>query len=260
MPYMNRFLRNGIVLVLLGLIGTLGGCAATQVAVGKKDLVVNTKLSDSIFVREVPRAERTIYIKLRSSVADFQKREFISVVKASIEDSDEGYRVIDDPENATYQLNVFVTNLEQASPTAAQAALGQGFSSGRGGELAAGAATGALMARNGGNRYAGAAAGAVLAGVGSTIANSLVKDVTFMLVTDILITHKFRDGVYGRKDTQAARKQGSGGTSNQSVSEVTEGLEQTTRIVTTANKANLKLEEASAEMFRKHSYAIAGFF
>lgn len=257
----NRHLRSLLLLAVLGSVSILAGCAATQVAVGKKDLLVNTKLSDAIFVREVPRDQRTIYIKLRSTVADFPKREFKQVVKMAIEDSDEGFQVLDNPEKATYQLNIFVTNLEQASPTAAQAALNQGYSSGGRGELAAGAAAGGLMARSSGNSgYAGAVGGALVGGVASTIANSLVKDVTFMLVTDILITHKFRDGVYGRKDTQAARRQGSGGSSNQTVSEVTDGLEQTSRIVTTANKVNLKLEEARDEMFRKHSYALAGFF
>ena len=258
MPVKEKLTNYGRLLSVVALAVILSGCAATQVALGKKDLVVNTKMSDAIFVREVPKNQRTIYVKVRSSVADFPKREFRDVVKAAVSDPEEGYVAIDDPEKATYQLNIFVTNLEQTNETAAQAALAHGYQR-PAGELAAGAAAGALLAGSN-DRYQGAAVGALAAGIGSTIANSLVKDTTFMLVTDILITHKYRKGVYGRKDTQTSRKQGSGGSSKQSVSEVTDGLEQTTRVVTTANKANLKLEEARAEMFRKHSYAIAGFF
>lgn len=70
------------------------------------------------------------------------------------------------------------------------------------------------------------------------IADAMVKDVTFMLVTDVRMSAKLRDGVYGKSDA----------------------LVETTRIVTTANKANLELAEAEPEIFRKHSFALAGFF
>lgn len=249
----GNWARRCRMVILLAGVFVLSGCAATQVALGKKDLLVNTKMSDAIFVREVPKDQRTIYVKVRSAVADFPKREFRDVVKAAVNDPEEGYIVTDNPEKATYQLNIFITNMEQASPTAAAAALNQGYQ--RHGGAVAGAVAGGLTG-NGRNAVAGGLIGAI----GETVANSLVKDVTFMLVTDILITHKFRDGVYGRKDTQASRKQGASGSSKQTVSQVTDGLEQTTRVVTTANKANLKLEEAQEEMFRKHSYAVAGFF
>ena len=170
-------------------------------------------------------------------------------------DADEGYKIVDDPEKATYQLSVIVKNLEQASPTAAKAALNNGY----GGEIMGGAVVGALVSSDS-DRGRGAATGGLLAGAGSFIANQMVKDVTFMLVTDIQITHKFRKGTYGRKDSKVSLKAGSTGTSSQRVSEVTNALEQTTRVVTTANQANLKLMEAQPEMFRKHSYAISGFF
>ena len=237
------------------ILSFLAGCAATQVMLGKDELVVNTKVSDSIFVREVSRAERTIYVKVRSLVADFPKREFKRAVKDAIIDADEGYKIIDDPDKATYQLSIIVSNLEEATPTAAQAAVNTGYVP----ELAGGAVAGALLSRNG-NRHGGAAAGGLLVGAGSFIANQMVKDVTFMLVTDIRITHKFRKGTYGRKDSKVSLKAGSTGSSSQRVSEVTNALEQTTRVVTTANQANLELIEAQPEMFRKHSYAISGFF
>lgn len=248
----NHFARAILVFTC---VAVLSGCAATQLALGKKDLVVNTKMSEAIFVREVPKNQRSIYVKVRSAVADFPKREFRDIVKAAVKDPEEGYTITDNPDTATYHLNIFVTNMEEASLTAAQSALGQGYSRRSG--IAAGAAAGAVIGGGGGKNMVG---GALLGGITSTVANALVKDITFMLVTDIRITHKFRDGVYGRKDTKATLRQGTGGTSKQTVSQVTDALEQTTRVVTTANKANLKLEEARAEMFRKHSYAISGFF
>lgn len=240
-------------IVAISIVGLLCGCAATQVAVSKRNLEVQTKVSDSIFVREVNRDERTIYVKLRSLVADFPKREFKQVLKQTMEDSDESYVVTDNAEDATYQLNIMIRNLEKASPTAAEAAVKTGYVP----EVATGALVGAMSSDN---AMQGAAAGGLIAGGASFLANSFVKDVTYMLVTDILITHKLREGTFGRKDIKVDLKQGSTGTSSQRVSEVTDALEQTTRVVTTANKVNLKLDDAKSEMFRKHSYAISGFF
>jgi len=63
-----------------------------------------------------------------------------------------------------------------------------------------------------------------------------------------------------RKDTQISAKVSDAGSSTQRVSEATNRKEYRTRIVTTANKANLKLEEAQDLMFKKTAYAMAGFF
>lgn len=49
-------------------------------------------------------------------------------------------------------------------------------------------------------------------------------------------------------------------TSTQSVSEASDKKEYRTRIVTTANKANLELPEAQDLMFKKTSYALSSFF
>lgn len=63
-----------------------------------------------------------------------------------------------------------------------------------------------------------------------------------------------------RRDTQIDTKVSDKGSSRQTVSEVSDRKEYRTRIVTTANKVNLKLEDASELMFTKTAYAMAGFF
>jgi len=63
-----------------------------------------------------------------------------------------------------------------------------------------------------------------------------------------------------RKDTQISTKVADAGGSTQRVSEARDRKEYTTRIVTTANKVNLKLEQAQDLMFRKTAYAMSGFF
>ena len=81
-----------------------------------------------------------------------------------------------------------------------------------------------------------------------------------MLVADIQIKEKAGKGVIIRKDSQVSTKISDAGSSTQRYSEATNRKEYRTRIVTTANQANLELEEAQEIMFKKTAYAMAGFF
>ncbi len=254
---MNRKQKNlAKVSIISIMLSMMMGCAATSVLLGKKDLDVQTRTSTAIFVDAVAKAKRTIYVDIRSGVMEFNRNSFKRfVIDQFSAPGNSGYTIVDDPNVAQFQMNVYVLNLEKTSPTAAQAALGVGYT---GGAVVAGAAVGAMA--NSSNRYRGAAAGGLIVGAADFISGSLVKDVTFMLVADIQIKEKAAKGVFVRKDSQVDAKISDAGTSRQTVSEVTNKKEYRTRIVTTANKANLKLEEAQELMFKKTAYAMAGFF
>jgi hypothetical protein len=184
---------------------------------------------------------------------EFDRRAFTNFIKEQFAQSDTGYKIIEDADKAQFQMNIYVLNLEKTSPSAADAALHSGYI---GGGAMAGAATGVAL----GGGYREAAAGGVLGGITSTIANAFVKDVTYMLVADVQIKEKVKKGVIVRKDTQISAKVSDAGTSTQRVSEATNQKEYRTRIVTTANKANLELAEAQDLMFKKTAYAMLGFF
>ena len=242
-------------------VALLGGCAATSVALSKKDLDVQTKTSTAIFVDPVSPTERTVYVEVRSGVQEFDRRAFLKFVRDQFAGNGNGYKIVDDPEQAHYQMLAYVLNLEKSSPTAAQAALSQGYTGG--GDVAAGATAGALVgarSHSGFGAWGGGAIGGLAAGGASLVANSLVHDVTYMLVCDVSIREKVAKGVLVRKDTQINAKVSDEGSSQQRVSEVRDNKEYRTRIVTTANKANLKLEEAQDSMFGKTAYAMSGFF
>lgn len=249
---MNIF-RASFVLVVLSL---MFGCAATTTLLSKSDLDVQTRTSTAIFVDAVAKEKRTIYVDVRSGVMEFDRNAFKRFVLEQFSaPGNSGYIIVDDPEAAQFQMNVYVLNLEKTSPTAADLALGKGYT---GGAIVAGAAVGAMA--NSSNRYRGAAAGGLLVGAADFITGSMVKDVTFMLVADVQIKEKARKGVFVRKDSKVDAKISDSGSSRQTVSEVTNKKEYRTRIVTTANKANLKLPEAQELMFKKTAYAMAGFF
>ncbi len=242
------------VLVVSTLI-ILSGCAAVNTAVGKRNLDVQTKTSTAIFVDPVAPTKRTVYAEIRSSVMEFDRKAFTQNIRQEFAANGNGYKLVDDPEQAQYHMNVFITSLEKASPTAAELALKQGYS-----DVGAGAMAGAVVGGSRGGTATSLVGGGMLGALGTTAANAFVQDVTFMLVADVKITEKAHDGVIVRKDTQISAKVSDAGTSTQRVSEASNRKEYTARIVTTANQANLKLEEAQEIMFKKTAYAMSGFF
>ena len=148
-------------------------------------------------------------------------------------------------------MSVFVRNLEKASPSAAENYLSSGFQG-----VAAGSAIGYAT----GGSYRGAAAAGLIGGLASTAANAFVKDVTYLLVADIQIRERAKKGVIVRRDSKVNSKISDDGATTQTYSEATNQKEYRTRVVTTANKANLELEEAQPLMFEKTAYAMASFF
>ncbi|MGX5175025.1 complement resistance protein TraT [Aliikangiella sp. IMCC44653] len=251
--------QNLLILVKTTLVAiifsVLAGCAATHTMLSKKDLDVQTKTSTAVFVDPVARDKRTIYVDIRSGVMEFDRNKFKQfVVNQFTQSNGSGYRITDDPEQAQFQMLVYVLNLEKASPSAAQRALGRGYV----GSVAAGAAVGAVA--NDSNRFNGAVAGGLVGGAADLISGALVKDVTYMLVADVQIKEKAANGVIVRTDSQVDSQISDNGTSRQTYSEAGNKKEYRTRIVTTANQANLDLVDAVDLMFKKTAYAMAGFF
>ena len=244
-------------LMIIGaFIAILSGCAAVHTSIAKRNLDIQTRISSAIFVDAVPREKRVVYVDIRSGIMEFDRREFKKSVIAEFATNDNGYRITDNPDEAQYHMNIFVTKLEKASPTAAEAALKRGYR----GDVGAGAALGATMGSERGGSASSAVGGGILGAIGATAANAFVQDVTYLLVADVQIKEKTRSGVIVRKDTQISTKEGDSGGSTQRVSEATNRKEYRTRIVTTANKANLEIEEAQPPMFQKTAYAMSGFF
>ncbi|MBK7006515.1 MAG: complement resistance protein TraT [Burkholderiales bacterium] len=237
-------------------IAALGGCAAVQTSVAKRNLDVQTKISTSIFVDPVKRANRTVYVDVRSGVMEFDRNAMSRAVRDSFAGNANGYTITDDPDAAQYLLSVFVTTLEKASPTAAEVALKQGFV----GDVGAASYAGAALGAGNGGSMNSMVGGGLIGALGTTAANAFVQDVTFMLVADIQVKEKTAAGVIVRKDTKISSKVSDAGTSTQTVSEATNKKDYRTRIVTTANKANLELTEAQDLMFRKTAYAMSSFF
>lgn len=216
-------------------ISLLYGCAATQVALKKKSLDVQTKMSDSIFLDPVATSKRTVFLQFRNT-SDKQELNIEQGLRNRI--ISKGYRLLDDPDAAHYLLQINVLQAGKTDPAAARQALASGF----GGALA-GVTAGAAM---GSSSSEGLAAAGLIGGAIELVANSLIKDVTYSVITDIQISEKAKGKVVSKSNHQL--KQGNSGSTSVQYTEEDNKKRYQTRIVSTANKMNLSFSEAIADL------------
>lgn len=246
---------RGIV-TALALVAVLSGCAATSTAVSKRNLDVQTKMSDTIFIEPVTADKRTVYVSVRNT-SDKPDFTVEPAIRRQFEAA--GYRVVDDPDDAQFMLQANVLQAGRNSETAAEAAGGGGFGSAvTGGAIGAG--TGYLLGQAGGSDVGLSIGGALLGAAIGTVADAYVQDVTYTVITDIRVSERAADGVVVSQSEQQDLSQGSGGSVIQSSSTITDWKHYQTRVVSTANKANVEWEEAAPSMVDGLTRSIGGIF
>ncbi len=252
---LSSFTIGRVVVVGVGLM-FLAGCAASQTMISKRTLDVQTKMSETIFLDPVGPDEKVMYIEARNT-SDKDNFDIEGPIRDAM--TKRGYRVTKDPKEAYYRLQANVLQVGKTDATAAQAALQAGY----GGGLTVGALAGAgIGAAAGGwtGAAAGGLAGAVAGGATEFVTGSLVKDVYFSVITDVQIVEKAPEGVIIRQDSQQNLAQGMGGSQQQTSSEVTKFKKYRTRVVSTANKANLDYEEAAPALTQGLTRSLSGLF
>ena len=197
-------------------------------------------------------AKRTIFIQVRNT-SDKANFSLDPAVRKAI--AAKGYTVTDDPETAHYRLLANVLRVEKADPTAADEALAGGYGS----AAIIGVGTGAAVGAATGSAAWGVGAGVAAAGA-DWIASSMVKDITYMVVTDIEIAEKAPEGVIVRSDSAHQLQQGTSGGKSQRFSSVSNRIKYRTRVVSTANQANLDYIDAAPVLTDGLARALAGLF
>jgi hypothetical protein len=240
----------------LAIVALLGGCAATSTAVSKRNLDVQTKMSDTIFLEPVNADRRTVYVSVRNT-SDKPDFDVEPAIRRQLEAS--GYRVVEEPDAAQYMLQANVLQAGRNSETAAEAAGAGGFGSAVTG-AAVGAGTGYLLGQAGGSDVGLTIAGALLGAAAGTIADAYIQDVTYTVITDLRVSERAPGGVVVSQAEQQSLGQGSGGTVEQASSTITDWKHYQTRIVATANQANLDWPEAAPFMVDGLTRSVGGIF
>lgn len=230
----------------------LSGCAATRVAIAKRDLDVQTRMSATIFLDPIKADLRTVYLQIRNT-SDQQDLDVVKDLSAAV--GAKGYRLVADPDQAHYLLQANVLYAGKVAKTAAESALSQGY----GGALGAGMGVMAAAYATGTDGGRGLATAGLLGALGESIASSMVKDVYFSVVTDIQIKERAASAVVNVASSHTLA-QGTSGSSVSTYSEQTDWKTYQTRIVSTANKVNLEFAEAAPELRSGLVRSLAGLF
>lgn len=218
--------------ILLGATLSLSGCGAMSTAIKKRNLEVKTQMSETIWLE--PSSERTVYLQIKNT-----SDKDMSGLQAKVSDAvkAKGYQVVSSPDKAYYWIQANVLKADKMDLRDAQNWLSRGYEG-----AAAGAALGAgITAYN--SSSAGATLGVGLAaGLVGMAADAMVEDINYTMITDVQIAERTKAVV--TTDNVAALRQGTSGAKIQTSSEQGNQHKYQTRIVSNANKVNLKFPEA----------------
>jgi len=240
------------VAALASALALLSGCAAMNTAVSHRNLDVETKMSQSIFLKPVENAQKTVYVEIKntSNQQDVKPQaQIVSAINAN------GYKVVQDMKDAHYLLQANILQVGKSSQTAAEQALSGGF-----GSTLSGVAIG-VGAASMSNSSDGATIGAgLIGGIASNLADNLVKDNSYAMVTDLQISEKLPKGQVAQSTTTANMAQGSSTSQVMKMQSDSNWMQYRTRIVSSADKVNLKFETAEPILTTQLANSIAGIF
>ena len=245
---MSKF--QSLCIVLLASI--LTACSTTATLIEKRNLDVQTKMSDSIFLDPVSLNKQTVYIQIRntSDKPDFDIRQALAnAIQAR------GWQVINDPDAANFLLQANILSVGKSDKTAAERALHSGYG-GVLGSVALGAGVSAVTGGSGRNM---GAAGLAM-GAADFVGGLRVKDVYFAAVTDVQLSQRAKPGQKITMHSQQNLSQGNSGGERVSYEEDIDWKRYRTRVLSSANKANLDWEEAQPELSAALAQVISGLF
>ncbi|MGP1428616.1 MAG: complement resistance protein TraT [Fusobacterium sp.] len=238
---MKNFLKN---IIFLSFLLMMVSCSTMHTVISKRNLDVQTKMSDTIWLEPAAANQKTVFVKISNTSGKNLniEQKIVNTLSAK------GYRIVNDPAEAKYWLQANIlkvdkVNLDKDSGFS-DAVLGAGI----GGVLGAQRSGGAYTALGWG--LAGAAIG--------TLADALVDDTAYAMVTDILISEKTGRNV--QNSTRNSVKQGNSGTMTSSTSSSSNIEKYSTRVLSTANQVNLNFNSAIPILEDELIKVITGIF
>lgn len=226
----------------------VSGCAAMQTAIEHRHLETNTRLSKTIFLDPVEPSKKTIYLSVKNT-SDEELDITCPLTECLVA---QGYRVVKDSTKAHYLLQANILKVGKMSQAASQAALGGGYGSALVG-LGTGVSVGALTGN--GNAMI---SGGLIGGAVSFAADSLVKSVNYTMITDVQISERTSGKV--TEQFNAKLQNGTASNTTQTYSQETQYRRYRTRIVSNADKVNLKFTDARPLLERGLVKTISGIF
>jgi len=212
--------------------------------ISKRNLDVQTKMSDTIWLEPAAANEKTVFIQIRNtSGKNLNIEQKITNILVS-----KGYRIVNDPSEAKYWLQANILKVDKVNLDSdngfSDAVLGAGIG-------------GVLGAQRSGGAYTAIGWGLAGAAIG-TLADALVDDTAYAMVTDILITEKTGRNV--QTATRNSVKQGNSGSMTSTSSGSSNMEKYSTRVLSTANQVNLNFNSAIPILEDELGKVVGGIF
>ncbi len=233
-------------LPLLLLVFFLSGCVASSTAINKKDLDIKTQMSSTIFLQPVAPTKQVVYLQVHNTSGSTAFDLAPSLMQALVA---QGYQITHNVNKAHYLLQV---NMLRAGKVDNHNDVARTLAGGAGGALVGGLL--GSMTNDSATTTVAALGGAALGG----LIGAFVKDVTYAAVADIQISTRTNQAVH--RQSKQHLQQGSSGFTRLTSEGTTHWERVQTRVVTSANKVNLSLQQAAPAMVHSMSQSIAGIF
>ena len=237
----------------------LSGCAAATTAVAKRNLDVQTKMSDTVFLDPVRtgRADRLRRYPqhLRPSGLD---------IGAAGPSRRRGARLsggaTTPAPHASCCRPTCCRRVETPRPRPRRRTIRDSAAPSWAVPRAGLPATALGQAGIGVNDALGAIGGALAGAAISTLADAYMQDTTYTIVTDVQVSERVPGGAVVSQSEQANLAQGTSGTVTQSSSQTADAKRYRTRVVSTANQVNLDWPAAEPQLVAGLSRSIGGIF
>ena len=254
-------MKKLLLIIKLGLLSTFlvisfSGCTAMSTAIKKRNLDVQTKMSETVFLEPVAPSKRVIYVDIRNT--SDKDLNISNSIKTKLKSR--GYTITDNPENAHFMLQANVLQVQKSDLRTANSALQAGF-----GGAVIGGAIGSVTHRSSSFpsniNSKGALVGAILGGIIDMASKAMVKDVFYVMITDLQLKERPSEGEVITQTQNTSATSGTATRLNQTVSGGNHKWKiYRTRIVSTANKVNLDFKEAQASLENGLIKSIGGIF
>jgi hypothetical protein len=227
----------------------LSGCA-TNVALQKTNLDVETKMSSTVFLEPAAPEDKTVYVQVRNTSDQAAFNIEPNIVEAL---RTRGYTVTNDPKKANYMLQANILSAGEIDKRTRDQLMADGFGSAATGAVI-GTGLGALTSGQTNAMIVGGLAGAAV----GTVLNAAFKDVTYSVITDVQVSERTKHAVTSKATSNLA--QGNSSRVSTTSTRETDWERYQTRVVSTANKMNLTWDQASPELVKGLSMSLAGMF
>lgn len=238
---LNKF----IAVLAMGSVLIISGCGALSTTIKKRNLEVKTQMSETIWLE--PTNNRTVYLQIKNT-SDKDMSGLQSKIASAV--TAKGYQVVTNPDTAGYWIQANVLKADKMDLRESQGWLSRGYE---------GALTGAALG-TGIAAYNTGSAGATLgiglaAGLVGMAADAMVEDVNYTMITDVQIAERTKVKV--QTNNVAALRQGRSGVKVQTSTQHGDQHKYQTRVVSSANKVNLKFPEAQPALEDQLAKSIA---